>query len=114
MMRNHEHESLAAEADFACAVMGIGHEYMLVPLSEEDGRAKQMCEESARRGYKYAGILAMVRGQAASKCADLDSIVTLACATREFAELVAEQIRAQANFTDWATRLWSLQDTRPD
>jgi len=112
MMR--EHEQLAAEAEFACAVLGNGTEYMLVPLSEEDKRGEQMCEEGARRGYKYAGILAMVRGQAASKCADLESIVTMACATRAFAELVVQHMRAQAKFVDWADRLWSLQDTRPN
>ena len=112
MMR--EHELLAAEAEFACAVFGNGTEYMLIPLSEEDGRGKQMCEEGTRRGFRYAGIRAMVRGQAASKCADLESIVTMASASRAFAELVVKHMQAQAKFVDWAAQLWNLQDTRPN
>jgi hypothetical protein len=112
-----EHNLLAFESEFCVAVLGRGSEYLLISTTEPID--EDLCEQAALRGFCYSGIFGVIRGQIRAKCQDAESIPTMMAAAGEFAQLVADRLKAKRNasggdFEGWAWRLWELPDTRPE
>lgn len=109
-----EHELLAAQSEFCCAVLGAGGtEYLLIPTDESLERTEQLVEDGVRRGMRLAGVIGVVHGQARSKCADPNLSLAMLSAAPAFVTLYTARLRARCgDFVQWANALWELPDDR--
>ena len=105
-------EQLAWDAEEAVGVLGRGEEFVLVTLGEPLPDA--VLEYAHRRKYRFCGVLAIVSGRGAARCADADAIPTMCAAAVAFGQQVAEKLKAERGSADWLRRLFEIPDRRTE
>jgi hypothetical protein len=106
---------MVMESEVSAAVLGKAGEFILVDLGGETDAAM---ESAHARGFSYCGVFAVVNGQATARSEpDADATLTMLYAGLAFAHLVADRLtppQPKDDFTQFAERLWSLEDLRPE
>jgi hypothetical protein len=106
------HEQLAFDSEICMGVLGRGGDFVLVRLAPIDEEATAA---ALAKGFVYCGVLGVKDGQA--KCEPHpDAVYTMMLAGLEFARLVAERLRPEAqpkgDGVAWIASLYQLPDTR--
>jgi hypothetical protein len=108
-------EQMVMESEVSAVVLGgQSGEFILCDLGGEIDSAMQAAQA---RGLRYMGVLSIARGVATANCdSDPEAIATLMSAAIVFGAQNAGRLRPpqQDDFLEFAERLWSLDDPRPE
>ena len=108
-------ELLVSKGDLAVAVVGREEDFRLIRLDGDLDAAIAEARTEGCNGYFFAGVFAVVNGQAIANCEPgLNAHRVMLAAVFEYARQVTDRLKQQhaGDAVEWLNRLHSIEDPR--